>query len=184
MSAKHQLDLFALMTTSETVGDGENLGALDWISGYQVDREGVFAYVHLVRAPDDPERPPRPAGGQADRRPHLTLDKSKPEDWREPLRALLADGQARTFNRIGVELLDLTADVLFESPVDRALWELVFDGEVEQTMKAPILFRRRPARPSTCKPCRHGDHYEHHQGVWAKADGNDPVICTCPRCYR
>lgn len=58
----------------------------------------------------------------------------------------LGDGRPRTFNRLGVELFDLTADVLFTTPVNTALWRLVERGLIEHTMEAPVLFRRpRPA---------------------------------------
>jgi hypothetical protein len=92
---------------------------------------------------DDPERSPRPVGGRADRAPHLTLAKTRAADWRVAILRHLSDGKARTLNRIGVELLDKTADILFGSPVDEALWSLVADGLVEHTLVAPIRFCRR-----------------------------------------
>lgn len=67
--------------------------------------------------------------------------------WRERIQKHLADGEPRTFNRICVELGDVTADVAFEKAPDHALWELVAQGAVEHTMTAPILFRRTRRRP-------------------------------------
>jgi hypothetical protein len=110
---------------------------------HPVDRSGSAAYLHLVRGRDDPERSPRPAGGYVDRSPHLKLRKTDAADWRAQIVAQLTDGVPRTFNRIGVELLDKTADVLFGSPVEDALWSLVADGLLEHTLKAPVLFRLR-----------------------------------------
>src|SRR5438105_875925 len=77
----------------------------------------------LLRAPGDPARSERPEGGRHDRAPHRTLKRMiTVEQASEQIRALLADGIARTFNRIGVELLDQTADMLLGSPYDAALW--------------------------------------------------------------
>lgn len=41
----------------------------------------------------------------------------------------------------------------------------------------------RWARVETCGLCRRGEHADHHQGVWARADGGDPVVCLCETCY-
>lgn len=38
------------------------------------------------------------------------------------------------------------------------------------------------ARQIACAPCARGDHVDHHHGVWRRADGSSPVICSCPRC--
>jgi len=68
-------------------------------------------------------------------------------DCAADLRQLLADSESRTFNRITVELYDVTADVVaFEAP-DQALWLLVAGGEVEHTIEAPIKFRQREGAP-------------------------------------
>ena len=48
-----------------------------------------------------------------------------PEEWAPKIDGLLADGQPRTFNRIAVELIGATADVMFETALDVALWSLV-----------------------------------------------------------
>lgn len=105
------------------------------------------AYTHLVRAPDDPERVDIRTLPEAirDRKAawRLSLAKQPASAFRDPILALLGDGVVRTFNRIGVELLDKTADVLFGLPPDHALWELVSEGLVEHTMTVPVFFRRR-----------------------------------------
>lgn len=86
---------------------------VEWVTGVgTADRSGIAAYVHLIRAADDPERKPRPKGGQADKAPHI------------------------------IERWDKTADVMFTSVVNDALWALVDDGVIEHTMEAPILFRK------------------------------------------
>lgn len=113
----------------------------EFIRGVQVDRTGVSRYVHLIRAPDDPVRSPRPKGGQADRFPHRTLGEIPVERCADMILALLADGAPRTFNAICIELFDKTADIALGSPFDRALWRLVAAGRLEHTLTAPILFR-------------------------------------------
>ncbi len=116
---------------------------LTWVTGGHADRSGEAKYLHLIRAPGDPERRPRPKGGVADRAPHRTLGRTSAAQWEPVLLEALADCVPRTFNRLGVELFDLTADVIFGTPVDRALWGLVTRGLVEHTMELPVLFRRR-----------------------------------------
>lgn len=46
------------------------------------------------------------------------------------------------------------------------------------------LFDAGPADPKRqlCGACRKGEHHDHHTGVWARADGSDPVICDCEYC--
>ena len=112
-----------------------------FVRGTAVDRTGIARYLHIVRGPGDPERSPRPAGGLDDRAPHLTLATATLQNCRTQILALLADGRGRTFNAIGVELLDHTADTLLDSPYDRALWQLVESDELEHTLDLPILFR-------------------------------------------
>jgi hypothetical protein len=112
-----------------------------FVRGAKVDRSGVAQYVHLIRDPNDPERSPRPVGGRLDRAPHRTLAEVAVESCRSDIVGLLSDGEPRTFNAIGVELLDHTADTLFLSPYDEALWQLVEEGLLEHTLEAPIFFR-------------------------------------------
>ncbi len=112
-----------------------------FVRGAAIDRTSIARYLHIVRGPDDPQRSPRPVGGLDDRAPHLTLATATLQDCRAQILALLADGHARTFNAIAVELLDHTADTVLDSPYDRALWHLVETDELEHTLDLPILFR-------------------------------------------
>jgi hypothetical protein len=118
----------------------------EWVTGPVVDRGGLAIYAHLVWGPDDPPRSDRPKGGRADNAPHRTLRKSK-DDHGARLLAHLGDGVPRTFNRIAVEFYDLESSVLFEGPVDRALWALVAAGQLEHTLAIPVLFRIPKASP-------------------------------------
>jgi hypothetical protein len=112
-----------------------------------VDRRGMARFTHIIRAPDDPERSDIRKLPEALRDREATwrrrLKTSSVKDWKSAIWTLLSDGQPRTFNRIGVELVDKTADLLIDLPPDRALWALVAEGRVEHTMGAPILFRAR-----------------------------------------
>lgn len=114
---------------------------LEFVRGHPVERSGIARYIHIIRGANDPERSPRPLGGQPDRAPHRTLEEVPTEDCAAMIVRLLGDGTARTFNAIAVELLDQTADLVLDSPLDRALWQLVAEGRLEHTLLAPILFR-------------------------------------------
>lgn len=123
----------------------------EWTSG-PVDRSGMFVYLHIVRGSDDPARRQRAteradAGGDSQVWRKL-FRKATTEQWRKAICDHLADGVPRTFNRIMVELADMTADVAFDKAPDRALWELVEAGTLEHTLEAPIYFRRALA-PAT-----------------------------------
>lgn len=117
----------------------------EWVTGAVVDRAGMDVYLHLIRSPEDPERADirllpaelRDRGAEWLK----SLMTSGAADWHAPILALLADHVPRTFNRIGVELLDKTADILLETPPDEALWALVAAREVEHTMSTPVFFR-------------------------------------------
>lgn len=113
----------------------------EFVRGVPVDRSGMSQYLHIIRGADDPERSPRPLRGREDRAPHRTLADTPIATCETQILGVLSDGQARTFNRIGVELLDHTADTLMGSPYDEALWTLVDRGELEHTLDAPIFFR-------------------------------------------
>ena len=118
----------------------------EFVRGVRVDRSGVARYLHLIRDPNDPARSPRPKGGQADRAPHRTLAKLSVDDCAAEIVGLLADGRARTFNAIAVELRDHTADTFHRSPFEKALWKLAEADVLEHTLDVPILFRL-PAQP-------------------------------------
>ena len=123
-------------------------GTRVFVRGVPVDRTGPAQYVHLIRDLNDPERTERPIGGRVDRSPHLTLADVAVATCGDQILGLLADGRARTFNAIGVEPLDHTADTLLGSPYDEALWQLVEAEQLEHTMEAPVLFRRTQASAS------------------------------------
>lgn len=106
-----------------------------------VDRSGAHAYVALIKGPSDPERSGRPRGGRADRAPHRTNAATPAAEWAERIAAHMADGEARTFNRICVELLDQEASICHGGPVEEGLWALVGAGRLAHTMDAPVLFR-------------------------------------------
>jgi hypothetical protein len=138
-----------------------------YVRGVSVDRAGIAQYLHIIRAVDDPERSPRPLGGRKDRAPHRTLAETPIPTCEAQILGLLGDGVPRTFNRIGVELLDHTADTLMGSPYDNALWNLVDRAELEHTLDAPILFRvRSDARRFAGVPC---------QGVHSAGGEGTPV---------
>lgn len=127
--------------------------SITWVTGEVVERKGIAAYLHLVRADDDPERAPRPKTGTRahktrDRQPHITFDKQSPEHWAAVILKYLQDGKPRTFNRIGVELWDKTADVLSDN-VNAGLWQLVADRKIEHTLEVPVLFRVSIAKRKT-----------------------------------
>lgn len=113
-----------------------------------VDRSGINIYVHLIRGSEDPERTPRREAGD-----HLRdtlslwrrrLMKDSAETWAERILAYLsADELPRTFNRIAVEMIDKTADIVHGSPFEDGLWLLVERKQVEHTIAAPVYFRIR-----------------------------------------
>jgi hypothetical protein len=114
---------------------------LAFVRGVPVDRTGLAGYAHLVQDEADPARSERPVGGRKDRMPLRTLALTTVDHWRDRLLAHLADGEPRTFNRIGVELLDHTADMLYRTVVDRALWSVVDEQLLEHTWTVPVFFR-------------------------------------------
>ena len=116
-----------------------------WHSRELPDRSGMYDYVVLIRAPGDPERKPRPKKGQPrqEAAPHLRIKKTNAESWAKQIATHMNDGRERTFNRIAVEMLDKTADVVGGTTFEDALWLLVKQGVLEYTWEAPILFRKR-----------------------------------------
>jgi hypothetical protein len=122
-----------------------DLAALTWVTGRAVNRTGLAAFTSLIRAPDDPDRVDIRTLPEA-QRDRLALwrrglARQHPAAFRRPILDLLAAGPPRTFNAVGVLLVDKTADMLFRLPPETALWELVHAELVEHTLDAPILFR-------------------------------------------
>lgn len=111
-----------------------------WFTGGVPDMRGLRAYTEMIQSPDDPERAPRPKGGQADRAPHVTLRKTTAEQWAPKILRLLSDGKPRTLNAIGITLIDKTADITSQTPFAAGLWLLVQQGKVAFGDPAPILF--------------------------------------------
>jgi hypothetical protein len=111
------------------------------------DRSGMAAYVHLQRSYGDPERSPREARKGSSTAWRQRFHVSTVPAWREAILEHMRDGQARTFNRIAVELTDATADVVFGKAPDVALWQLVAEGLLEFTPHAPVFFRLVLDRP-------------------------------------
>ncbi len=122
-----------------------DLSAATWRTGVvpYIDTEMRHGYVHLVRAADDPERLSREevrAFGIRDLAPHRTISKTPVIEWKRLIRNLLLDRRSSsgyadvdrkkdiretfTFNRIMLELADVTADIAYQSTADAALWEL------------------------------------------------------------
>lgn len=108
------------------------------------DAHPMAKYTIMIRGPDDPERMPReahPNGRQPDMAPHRTIAKMDILRLKRIILNHLSDGEPRTFNRIGVELWDKTADLLGGTKIETALWDLCVEGSVAFTDHAPILFR-------------------------------------------
>ena len=126
-----------------------------WVTGETVSREGLDGFLHIVRAPDDPQRSSR------EERKGLAcawkgdMKASSKGAWTEKIRELLADGEPRTFNRIVLELsgLQYSADMALDAAPDHALWALVAAEAIEHTICAPVVFRRRQARATSPEGC-------------------------------
>lgn len=119
----------------------------EWLSDcrpdYAADPDPMAKYIIMVRGPEDPERTPRHLRNPESPNWYRHLKSTPIKVWRERLLRQLADGEARTFNRLGVELIDKTADTLHGSVVEEALWSLCLDGLVEFTPRSPVYFRLR-----------------------------------------
>jgi hypothetical protein len=130
---------------AEAAGDGSQ----EWFTGQSFYGEGLESLVHVIRAPGDPERRDKAAslGGSTDgltKTVQGNAVKRLPADvCAEAIVEHLSDGQPRTFNRLGVEIWDKTADILWQEGPDKGLWLAVEQGRIEHTSHAPILFRRR-----------------------------------------
>lgn len=114
-----------------------------WVTGQVPDLTGGQQYVAMIRDPDDPKRSRRRSRNEhRDRAPHLTLKKTRPEDWHDAVAGLLKAEGPMTMNALGVLLIDKTADIVVGTPFEAGIWQLVAAGRVEFTMDAPVLFRR------------------------------------------
>tara|TARA_R110002073_G_scaffold322027_3_gene498463 strand:- start:3298 stop:3723 length:426 start_codon:yes stop_codon:yes gene_type:complete len=138
---RRQLQLF------ESPSDDVSAAAV-WVTGSAVSREGLAAFVHIIRSPRDPERLSRSERKGSETTWKADLRASSKGAWLERIGAHLADGVPRTFNRIVLEVsgYQYTADVAFKTAADEALWELVAAEQMEHTLAAPILFRATQQR--------------------------------------
>lgn len=111
------------------------------------DRSGASVYTVLIRAPWDPERRPREAvhaemGNRAAALRWKNWRKVSAEEWCARIVEHLADGEPRTLNRMAVEMVDATADVVGDT-AEAGLWLAVERGLVWWTPLAPIHFTLR-----------------------------------------
>lgn len=104
----------------------------------RVDRSGAATYVHLIRAPDDPQEKHARGKGTDSRR--WSRELADTDAWVVRIRTHMADGVPRTFHRITIELADFGADVAYGLAPDHTLWALVEAGELALTLDAPVLF--------------------------------------------
>lgn len=100
------------------------------------DRRKLAVYAHLIRAAGDPKETKARGGGQ--RKPGWEKRLGSPEDWIPKLLELAQE--PRTFNAMCVMLVGTTADVLFDSVIDKALWLAVEREQLAWTPEAPIHF--------------------------------------------
>ena len=113
----------------------------EWFSGVLPDRDGMSAYVIMIRDAHDPAPPPKAAlHSDRDKAPHLTLRTQSV--CSAAFRLLVNDGAARTFNAMCVTIAGLTADICAGEVPEAALWSLVEEGAVAFSMAAPVLFRK------------------------------------------
>lgn len=100
------------------------------------DKSGPRQFTLLIRAPEDERfekrRRGRGAGGQLAWRRALSIP-SMLEVWLERMRRVLADGVARTFNRIILEASEgkFTADIAARKAPESVLWDMLHRGELE-----------------------------------------------------
>lgn len=99
-------------------------------------------YTEIIRHSKDPERTPRGARPTDVSRWRREL-KGHPSKWGPKLLEHMRDGVPRTLNRLALELVDFTADIVLGTALNEALWALVEVGAVEFTPQAPIFFRYR-----------------------------------------
>ena len=104
-----------------------------------MEREGLFARLHLIRDPNDPDNV-SDRWRALNREPWKAIDQIPAVCWASRVERLLEDGERRTFNRIAMELAGTTSDGAFGTTLDAALWGLVEDGTIVHTYAAPITF--------------------------------------------
>ena len=142
----------------------------DWLRRTEVGRNPAGGYTHLVRAAGDPER--RGAAKEQGRgwSGYVLQRKLKQGclgNFTVPILALLADAIPRTFNRIAVEMLDVTADVVFATPFEDALEELFDCEQIEMSEGLPIHWRIAEREPSR-------EHLATRDGSQGDLFGNAP----------
>ena len=116
----------------------------EWFTGCRPElSDPTDKYIIMIRGPDDPERSSRKERQKRGERHdwYRSLNKKPVGEWKLLLLANLADGIPKTFNRICVEIMDKTADMVAGYNPEEALWNLCGDGKVEFTGHAPTLFR-------------------------------------------
>lgn len=140
-----QLGLFA--EAEAEAREQEVIGG-EWWRGLPC-RDETACFTHLIWGPDDPERSPREARKGASLR-WKTMNDATPAQWADAIVAHLEDGVPRTFNRLMVELFDVTSTVAFDENPDAGLWLAVEAGRLEYTPTAPVYFRA--TQPRLSKP--------------------------------
>lgn len=92
----------------------------------------LFGYMHMNRAPDDPEQATREEARAVGEGYGMTYAKAKAvgrDEVRTRILEVTKDGRPRTWNRITMEGFNVTADVAPDN-VERTLAELVLDGHL------------------------------------------------------
>lgn len=119
--------------------------AMEWFTGAEPDRSGIYQYLIAIMGPNDPKRTPREKrdfqGSKGTTRARR-LKSSKGADVSADILKTL--DRPMTFNEICLRLLDVNACDVLGGRHEKALWSLVKAEKVAFTMKAPVYFRRLP----------------------------------------
>jgi len=94
--------------------------------------QAIFGYMHMNRAPDDPERATREAArakGEGYGFGHAQAKKLDRDQVRRRILHVTKDGRPRTYNRIAMEAFNITADMAPDN-VANGLAELVLEGRL------------------------------------------------------
>ena len=112
------------------------------------DRDGMNAYVVLVRAPEDPKRRSR-----KERQAALGIREAAVEwkklaklpaaEWADRIVELQSDCVPRTFNAIAVTLADAEASTMAGKSMEVGLWMAVERGDLWWTNHVPIRFMHK-----------------------------------------